>query len=460
MEGQGTVHRTIALLDGALRTLGSDPEEALVERLGVMVNLAMSAQARSFHTPEHIFDLADPTDPHLTLAALFHDLVYYQVDQGMPTAIGATLDAYVVEDQGSVHLATDIPEDDRAFARTAAIFGFGPGDKLSPFGGLNEFLSALVMNLLLDPVVDEPDLVVATAAIEQTIPFRGADDKGASPPEQLARRLGETIAELGIAVPRDIQPAVVVQAVLLANRDVRNFAEEDAARFLDNTWKLLPESNPALQFGGLYTIERYAQALYKMHGFLSALKPETIFHRFADQPDEDEYRSLLARAKHNLAIGTRYLGMKLVSAGLLHALAQLSGGDAPVAYFMGDLQPKGPGGQLSDHLPATSPEGVRTADSDDELFRLLAHGRASESRFDLQHSPLSLFIYRSVDDAGLAEAVANARRLLRGEIEADGYLRILPAPVVRGVATAVGTIAFTRRRRLSTALDEILRNAQ
>lgn len=451
----GTIHRTIGLLDSALRGLGIDPDSHEVERIGVMVNRGMSTQQRSFHTPEHIFDLADPEDPHITLAALFHDLVYFQVDQGFTQEIGAILEPYVRVVDGTVQLRTDIPESDRAFFGSAAVFGFRPGDTLSPFGGLNEFLSALVMDVLLVGTVEDVDLMIATACIEATIPFRRQQETGEWPPELLARRLETINGAFGLGLPPHALDDAVIAAVGFANRDVQNFAEEDVARFLDNTWKLLPESNPTLRFGGLYTIGAYATALLKMHGFLRNLQPETIFHQYKSVPSDADYARIIELARRNLETGTRYLGIKLASAGVLHALAQLTGGDAPVALFMGDLQPRDQGGQIADYLPDQPIDCQRDEDDADDLYRLLAVGRASESRFDLQNSPLSLFVYRCLSDEQLDAAIAAAGDMFGGRLEPGDFLQRIPSRTVAAIAGAAANLAFTRRDELIALGDRI-----
>jgi len=47
----------------------------------------------------------------------------------------------------------------------------------------------------------------------------------------------------------------------VANRDVGNFASQDPTVFLDNTWKLLPETNNALRGQRLYTVTDYRLAI-------------------------------------------------------------------------------------------------------------------------------------------------------------------------------------------------------
>src|SRR5271157_4179570 len=161
----GTIHRSIHLLAAALEDLGALLPLRETERLAVMINEAMTAGARSFHTPEHVFALVDPGNPHSTLAALFHDLVYYQVDLGFIPEIGQAVHGSIEARDGQLWLRSFPPAEDRSLAICMAVFGFRPGGQLSPFEGMNEFLSALVMHRKLSGVLRERDLVPATACI-------------------------------------------------------------------------------------------------------------------------------------------------------------------------------------------------------------------------------------------------------------------------------------------------------
>ncbi len=446
----GTVHRTIALLHGALTALGASMDDTAIERIGVMVHRAMSTQQRSFHTPEHIFDLSDPQDAHITLAAIFHDVVYYQVDDGFIPEIAELLSPYISLAPGTVCIRSKISETDRAFTGCAAVFGFVPGQELSPFGGLNEFLSALLMDVLLVNTVSDVDLLVATACIEETIPFRGPDSEGKRPPERLRRRLYDVNQAFSLGLSDEDLDKTVVAAVCFSNRDVDNFAEDDPGKFLDNTWKLLPESNPSLRFRGLYTIRNYSIALKKMEGFLTHLPAENVFNSFNGFPAKDEYAALLKRTTYNLQTAGKYLGIKMITAGVLLALADLTGGDAPVAFFMGDINPHDEQSDLAAFLPQEPSCCDRGDDEEDVIFRLLKHGRASGSQFDLKNSPLSLFVYRSLDNDSIQRCTDASRRYLAGDTSAEDFLESTPNHLIGSIAEAASNLAFTRQEQLRT----------
>jgi hypothetical protein len=442
----GTIHSSINLLAKALEDLGAQVTLQETEHLAVMINEAMTAGARSFHTPEHVFALVDPGNPHTTLAALFHDLVYYQVDLGFIPQIAEAVRGSIDARDDGLWLRPRAHAEDRGLAICMAVFGVQAGQQLSPFGGMNEFLSALVMHRKLSGHLRERDLIPATACIEATIPFRTPDANGRTPAELLEKRLHAASDELGLALSRKTVEQAVQWAVTFANRDVANFSEKEVTRFLDNTWKLLPETNPSLRTQGVYSIRSYRIALQKMSGFLNGLDPATIFAQYHGAPPEKEYRQMVARGQRNIATARDYLGIKLLTSAVLEALAEISGGDTPISLFMGDIGAQKKGNRLEDYLPEPRPRtGARL---DQTLRDLLAHGRASASSFDLQNSPLSLFIYMSLGSDGFRDFLAAAHGMFGGNPSPRAFLDSLPAEMVASVADGAAQMAFTRRREL------------
>jgi hypothetical protein len=438
----GTIHRSIHLLRSAFDDLGAEIDLMEVERLAVMINRAMTAGTRSFHTPEHIFTLVDPGNPHITLAALFHDLVYYSIDQGFVAEIEEAIGPSIESRDGDLWLRPSRRGDDPALEMCQGVFGIASGQKLSASGGMNEFLSALVMNRRLAGVVSPSDLLVATGCIEATIPFRKPDASGRSPADILFARLTDTARDLDLALKKGRVEHAVQWAVTFANRDVSNFSDAEVTRFLDNTWKLLPESNPSLRTQGVYSIRSYRIALQKMEGFLRYLDPDAIFAQFHGVPADKDLRRMRRCAMRNVTTARDYLGIKLLTAAILEALAEITGGDAPISLFMGDIDARRKGDRLDDHLPAYRPPAGRPLDP--MLHDLLAHGRASASSFDLQNSPLSLFIYIHLGTEEARRHLDEARAMFGGKTAADAFLESLPAGMVATIAKACARMAFTR----------------
>jgi hypothetical protein len=138
-----TINRLITLFDGAFRALSVSVDMAQSERLAMVVQFAMDSKVRAYHTTAHIFGLCEGLNPCQVLAALFHDLVYYQLDGGPPESTVGILHGVAVEQDG-VPVVQPFSQDDSTMAQCAAIFDVVPGQALLLYAGLNEFLSAVM----------------------------------------------------------------------------------------------------------------------------------------------------------------------------------------------------------------------------------------------------------------------------------------------------------------------------
>ncbi len=443
----GAIQRIIVMFQEAFEKLGVNVSLKKVEDLAIMVHKAMTAQARKYHTTEHVFQLADASDPLQSLAALFHDIIYYQVDRGFSPGIYTIISPYIREREDEIFLIKEINQGDRLFMLTLDVFGFETGQKLSLFSGLNEFLSALVMNKELEGILSERDLMRLTVCIEASIPFRGENDKRQSYADILEERLRAVNEKYKFCMKSGGIEDVIKRAVIFSNKDVGNFCEEDPARFLDSTWKLLPEMNASLRSGELYSIRDYRQALQKMEDFLGSLNLDNIFHRYKGVPAEKDFQQMVTYAHTNVSIALEYLGVKLLVITILEALAEITGGDVPLSLFMGDLQKesekvKSPG----DFLPVVGESHF--IDFSSPVFKLLDSGRASESSFDIKNSPLSAFLYKSIGPVKIKELLDSAKDMISGKLSARDFLHTIDQPVVSAIAKVGASMALTRRERL------------
>ena len=443
----GSIQQLIDVLEQAFAGLGVSVPDQRLEMLAVTIHKAMSVEARHFHTPEHVLGLVDAANPIQSLAALFHDIVYYQVDRGFSPEVYAVIRPYIQENDGDlVQLRNEITEN-RPFALTLGIFGFEPAQLLAPSDGLNEFMSALVLCSKLEHLIPEKELLKAIVYIEATIPFRGEDKNEFGPFEVLARRLASVCADYAIPMDQAEQIRTIQGAVVFANKDVENFAESDVANYLDNTWKLLPETNIALRSGGVYSLREYRQALQKTYSFLTHLDTATVFHRYRGVPPEDAYRKMLHAATQNVDIARQYLSVKVLTVGLLEALAEATGGDAPVSLFMGEFQRQNDNGQfLEDFLPEVPLSAP--ADLSPQVYRLLEYGHTDNPVFDMENSPVSLYLYRMLGKHGVQHNLAYAIDYFSGKLTPEQFLAKADAGIVSDMARACAAMVVTRSDKL------------
>jgi len=441
MDQRSPVHEIVNELWRALHQLGSPATTGDIERWGFSIHAALSAAGREFHNHDHVIDLVSESEPLEVIAALYHDAVYFQVDQGPPRSMRDELTSVLAQgaDGWRVLPAAAAP----VTGDVLHVFGRRVGDVVTPTSGLNELSSALVAALQLEHAVSREQRIVIAACIEQTIPFR------VDPVPELHQRL----ADLGLADAA--LEAAIRSAVRVGNRDVENFADNDAARFLDNTWKLLPESNPALHSPMVYTVRDYRVALLKMEGFLAWLPAERVFHSWNDEPRPEVHARRVARAAGNIELAVRYLRAKLYSIGLVEAIAEVTGGDVPVDYFMGGLKSvRRPAMKTIEQFLPTLPDA---RDLDPPLHRLLAEGRASESSFDTGPSPLGAFLHAAVGDREVMRGVTAAKKWWAGAGDAAAFLASQPRPPVAAIARAAANIVDTRRDRLFALAERLER---
>lgn len=86
----------------------------------------------------------------------------------------------------------------------------------------------------------------------------------------------------------------------MSNADFQNFGQPDLSNSLENTWQLLPETNPEFQKVGAYSIRNYREALVRMEKFLSNLDPQLISWQHGTTPSDDELQTLIQCAGKNL----------------------------------------------------------------------------------------------------------------------------------------------------------------
>ena len=70
-------------LTQAIADLDGQADQSELTKISNLIIQTMTGPWRSFHTPNHIFEVGEGGDAIEVISALFHDLVYVQVDQGI-----------------------------------------------------------------------------------------------------------------------------------------------------------------------------------------------------------------------------------------------------------------------------------------------------------------------------------------------------------------------------------------
>src|SRR6201986_989017 len=121
MDQRSPVHEIVNALWSALHSLESPATTREIEHWGFSIHAALSAAGREFHNHDHVIDLVSDGDPLEIIAALYHDAVYIQVDQGPPRSM---------RDE----LASVLAQGAEGWRVLPAAAGPVPGDALHLFG--------------------------------------------------------------------------------------------------------------------------------------------------------------------------------------------------------------------------------------------------------------------------------------------------------------------------------------
>jgi len=450
MELSGEQKRCLDCLVSSIEQLGGRVDIPKFEQIAELIIQTMRGPWRYFHTSEHIFEVGGSVDPIEVLAALFHDLVYVQVDQGVNFNISSALCPFVkeVRSQLVIRDAAELPKD-AMYQLVADVFGFIPGQTLSPFAGQNEFLSAVIAGKCLEPFLPASTIVQIAACIEATIPFRGVSANGLSAIELLQQRLVNANSDFNLGLTDPELCEIVKRSVRLANRDVENFASPNSSNFLDNTWNLMPETNHELSNVNSYTVGGYRRSLQKMEGFLNFLKPELVFQQFMEEPDDQTYANMISRTRKNIEVAKLYLGVKLITIAILEALSYRLGRDIPLSTMMGEL--RAPGSKtsvLEDYLPSRQIAYPLESQLQKEVLNLLAIGRNQESPYDIKNSPVATFIIKSIGFAETGNFLKKAQDFFAGHISAEQLLSFCDAEVIDTIESGVMKLFDSRKTAL------------
>jgi hypothetical protein len=429
-----------------------------LSKIAKLIVQTMDSPWRYFHSTAHIFEVGGDGDAIEVLAALFHDIVYVQVDKSINFNLTYYLAPFIEEERGKLFIReqNELPKD-AIFEMVAMIFGFVPGQALSPFVGQNEFLSTLVAAKTLESFLSPQLIVQVAACIEATIPFRSKTESGFSASELLHQRLKLTNDQFNLQLSDEDVMKAVKRSVRLANRDVGNFAEPSSAVFLTNTWSLLPEINHNLRKSGSYTVRDYREAMQKMLGFLNCLQPELVFHQFQGEPDDSTYQGLVKRTRKNIEVAQLYLESKLVAIAIIEALSLRFGSDISLSTMIGELpDSEFSVGRLKDSFPHVPNPYQPTMAVEREVLNLLEIGRWKSSNYDIRNSPLTAFVVKYMGFNEIRRLRERAQAFFQGTISSEDYLASCNSELTRIITNGVIKLLENRQATLMSGNSYLL----
>lgn len=440
-----TYHQILLLFSQAFKALEKKVSSDEIEYLGGLIYQVMSSPERLYHRPDHVLDLSrEATHPIASLAILFHDLVYVQVDTLIHPLLLHYLEEFKVESGYKVTLGSV-----QEFKLVANLFEMKKGQTLTPPTSLNEFLSAVVASRVLKRYLTPWEIAQIACCIEATIPFRTADSQGMTSSDHLFDRLKAVNKSFGLKKSETDLAEAIQLSIEVSNRDVGGFASENTGYFVSQTWNMIMEGNPIFR-NHLYTVRQYREALQRIRGFHNSLPIDRIFKQFRGFPSDSKLADLCSQATENRKIQDEYLQVSLLALGVLEAISQLTGGDAPYMLFMGD-----PAHEISEIEKKLGLPKSR-ADKNQVVRSLLRYGRTQSSPFDFKNSPLADFFYESLNKEDLGSALQRNEEFLDSKITPMQFLKSLKKVTLKSILKATSELAISRKEKILQLTKDIL----
>lgn len=431
-------------LQTSLRALDSSPSLEVLERWATLIHECLSVDSRKFHSVHHVFEISSGCDPLQLLAAFFRDSINCVTDG----ALTARQEQYVSDILDRHECSITHVVNDRLVSLVMDIFGRHVGQSVRKDRGLDVFLSAILMARVLKDDLSETSLAQIAVCMEATIPFR---ERAL---DNLYERLKAANDKYELKLTEQDLIDSIQRAADLSNRNLGNFASEDAVFFLDHTWSLLPEWSSALRRSYLYSVNDMCKACHKMEVFLTNLDATLVFQSFRGVPNEEEMFFFQQRLSVNLEKGRKYMRAKLVSVSACAAIATLSGGDGPMSFFAGDLPTHN---YHSDRLGETFPTfnfKELTKGCDNDVYLILNRGRQLEQSFDTRNAPMAAYLYAILGDSGMLEALQVCQFPMTIE-SSRALLKFLPQDSVELIAADIGKIALSRTAIIQDLMVEL-----
>jgi len=435
------------ILRNAIRQLGIPLRHDKICEISELITDAVGGINRYFHNFEHLLMFADHEDPMIIIAGLFHDLVYVQVDRKIPFNLTAYLTPFIEEKSEGLFIKSHFKQDSKYLEIALAIFGLNFEDNLANFRGQNEFLSALCTAQILDGYFPVSIIVRLVTIIELTIPFR-QQENNLTISQQLEIRLQKVNQQWELNLSEKEIVSTIIQGVKLANVDVSGFASEDVKDFINNTWLLLPETNPSLKYECLYTVKDCCIALIKTLKFISILSPEIIFHRYHDYPSEKDYQLLINKTNSNLDATKYYFSYQVISLSILQALITRFAASLPLCFFFPDSCVLSEVySSFTSHLPTVNQARFS---SDSQEFKIINLLNLQFQPALFPYNDLGIFVIFIVHHLNLNDMinlVDPCYLFFDDKITNNHFLEQFPSDLIKTIADAIALFLATKQKQ-------------
>ncbi len=409
--------------------------------------------SRNFHGLSHLFAMSQ-LPPQLDASAaiyamvggFFHDDEYPTIGENITPVSKRYIDKYIEVKDGK-HILKSLDANDQIGKVLYGVFGYQPGQALSPFGGMNEFYSAAAAAGEMQELGKNPKFILGvTSVIEATIPFGNPDRM-----DKLRERVVSVSQDLNLNLSANDVDQMMIASVYTANKDVSGF--------LGGLDPLNPEAKPTTQSvintimgGSMLNAEEIptmrlagksrdtSPGDYPSDDFLAAkLKRAGLYQLVLKGNDQDRsipnlyFETTLSGGdvyppdrwvpkanalayENNLPVRTAEYA-RLISHGIVNSIAQLAGAlNDPKLVSVKDFV-DGMGDRIDVKLPADVSKTRRLA------YEAVSGRLPTTKQDDVTRSPLAELVIAKLDEHEIQGLALKARELLFPERKPEAFLK-------------------------------------
>jgi hypothetical protein len=443
------------IFQSAMTSLNVFLTEDKIDEISDLIMEGLTGKWRNFHTFAHILMLTNTGDPLITLAGLFHDLVYLQIDEKIIFNYTPYLNPFIIEKKDGFFIKSQPTYSDNCFSIVLKIFNLNLGDSLSQFKGQNEFLSALMASKILQPYLSLSLITRIVTMIELTIPFRHTENENETIPQQLQKRLEIVNQEFNLDLSQGDIITTITQSVKLANLDVVGFGASNIKDFLKNTWLLLPETNHCLYDSQKYTIQDYRLALQNTNNFINFIYPNLVFHHYHNQPNFNTFQDLVNNCQNNLHLSRLYLQIKLTSIAILEALSLPCCPNIPLNFFWNvsnDFNLKCL--SIFDFIPPILP--YQPQNNKEKLILDLFTFESQGNLFpDISHSLFTIFILNYISFETLIKYKFECDKFFSRQLPPQDFLSLFPSSLISILSGSIEQLLQQKQQLIIYIKDKL-----
>lgn len=447
------LHNLMVTLQEAFGQLDIILNNRSLEKMAVFLLQVSTTRNRSYHDIKYFLKIPPGYSPIQVIAHLFHSTVFWEIDRARHRTIRSLLSpiklpensekTFRVQLDDMQSLDTEnINECKNYYSRY--IFDLYDAKTLEFHNGVNQFLSACVVENMLKKILKPWQLIQIIACIKMTERYQFCNNSASL--QSLRLRILDLVKTLKIRVSEEEIDSAIKSGLQLVYNQVTSYSSENVAFFLADQWSQTWEIHPEVQQKS-YSISSYRNVLINLYNHLSNLKPKNIFPQYQNKPPSSTLVASINKAEKNIKIGVLYLKIKIIAIALLEAIAEETKdpsskfGDIPIVLFTASATSPN-SSSVWDKFWLDALKDCEEFNSDDQntVFSILLTGRPDrryltiingdtieettdlKSKFDTNKSYISAYLFSKLKPDTLESIFIDIKNYLKGTIPATTLL--------------------------------------